>query len=278
MFCEREILQVLITIQQNDKYTKKKTRQQLTKVGDIHLQIGPDKTVPVEHVRNLGYIMDKFLMDGPHINNFTSTCYCMLCDIAKVRPNMNKRTAQLIMQALVVSCMDYCNSLLAGSMKYQLNKLQHIQNMDCQVICNLKKNDHVTPSMKGLHWLKIWERILYKLCLLIYRCQNGLSPEYLADLLPSKTHSRALMSSTGNAIPPAHFKNNQCHRSSFSSAGLMAWNSLLPAVKTCHPIDTFKLSLKTHLFNILTVKHSNNGLCQFLKMLYKFILLLLYLI
>ena len=41
------------------------TRQQLTKVGDIHLQVGPDKTVDVEHVRNLGYIMDKFLKNGP---------------------------------------------------------------------------------------------------------------------------------------------------------------------------------------------------------------------
>ena len=55
------------------------TRQQLTKVGDIHLQIGPDKIAPMEHVRNLGYIMDKFLKNGPHINKLTSTCDCMLC-------------------------------------------------------------------------------------------------------------------------------------------------------------------------------------------------------
>ena len=148
-------------------------RQQLAKVGDINLQIGPDKVVPVDHVKNLGYIMDKFLKNGPHFNKVTSTCYCMLCDIAKVRSSMDKRMAQLIMQALVLSHMDYCNSLLAGTTQFQLNRLQHIQNMGCQVICNLKKNDHVTPSMKGLHWLKICERILYKLCLLVCKCQKG---------------------------------------------------------------------------------------------------------
>ena len=71
------------------------TRQQLAKVGDIHLQIGPDKVVPVKHVRNLGYIMDKFLKNSPNINKLTSTCYCMLPDIAKVRSNMHKRMAQL---------------------------------------------------------------------------------------------------------------------------------------------------------------------------------------
>ena len=218
------------------------TRQQLTKVGDIHLQIGPDKVVPMDPVKNLGYIMDKFLKNRLHINKLTSTCYCMLCDIAKVTSSMDQRMAQLIMQGLVLSCMDYCNSLLAGTAQYQLNK--HIQNIGCWVICNLKKNDHVTPSMKGLHWLKIHKRILYNLCLLVYKCHNGLSPKYLADFLPSKTHSRALRSSTNNTIPPAHFKNSQCHRSSFSSAGLMTWNSLLLAVKTSHPTDNFKSSLK----------------------------------
>ena len=188
--------------------------------------------------------MDKFLKNGPHVNKLTSTCYCMLHDIAKVRSSIDKRMAQLITQALVLSCMDYCNSLLAVTTQYQLDKLQHIQNMGCQVICNLKKNYHITPLIKGLHWLKIHERILYILCLLVYKCHNGLSPEYLADLLPSKTHSRALRSSTNNAIPPAHFKNSQCHRSSFSFAGPMAWNSLPLAVKTSHPIDNFKSSPK----------------------------------
>ena len=107
------------------------TRQQLTKVGDIHLQIGPDKVVPGDQVRNLGYLMYKFLRNGPHINKLTSTHHCILHDIAKVRSSMDKRTAQLIMQDLVLSCMDYFNSLLAGTAQYQLNKLQCIQNMGC---------------------------------------------------------------------------------------------------------------------------------------------------
>ena len=80
--------------------------------------IGPDKVVPIEHVRNLGYIMDKFLKNGPHINKLTSICYCMLWDIANIRSNMDKRTAQLITQALVLSHIDYCNSVLAGTTKY----------------------------------------------------------------------------------------------------------------------------------------------------------------
>ena len=145
---------------------------------------------------------------------------------------------------------DYCNSLLAGSLQYQLNELQCIQNMCCQVICNIRKHDHVSPAMKGFHWLKIPDRITYKLCLLVYKCQNNLAPRYLSDLLPSSPSSRLLWSSQSDNIYATYFKNSQCQHSSFSSAGPRAWNSLPRVIKTAQSLDTFKALLKTHLFNI----------------------------
>ena len=120
-----------------------RTRQQLSKVGDIRLHISNDTVIPMGYVRNLGYIMDSLLKNGPHINKITSSCYCMLHNIAKIRPHLDTKTVQLIIQAVVLSCIDYCNSLLAGSAQYQLDKLQCIQNMSCRVICNPRKYDHV---------------------------------------------------------------------------------------------------------------------------------------
>ena len=107
------------------------SRQQLSKVGDISLHICNNTVIPVDHVRNLGYIMDNLLKNSPHVNRIITSCYCMLCDIAKVRPCLDTKTPQLIIQALVLSCMYYCNSLLAGSAKYQLDKLKCIQNIAC---------------------------------------------------------------------------------------------------------------------------------------------------
>ena len=56
-------------------------RQQLSKVGDISLHICNDIVTPVDHVRNLGYIMDSLLKNGPHIKNHQqlllhATKYC----------------------------------------------------------------------------------------------------------------------------------------------------------------------------------------------------------
>ena len=226
------------------------TRHQLSKVDDISIHIGNDTVKPVNHVRNLGYVMDSLLKNGPHVNKITSSCYCTLRNIAKIRPNLDTKSAQLITQALVSSCLDYCNTLLAGSPKYQIDKLQRIQNMSCRVICNISKYDHVSPAMKDLHWLKIPERIIYKLCLLVYKCRNNLAPKYLSNLLPSRTSSRMLRSSQSVNIIGAYFKNSQCQWSSFSSIGPRAWNSLPTRVKTAQSLDSFKSLLKTHLFTI----------------------------
>ena len=173
---------------------------QLSKAGDISLHICNDTVIPMDHVRNLGYIVDSLLKNGPHVNKITSSCYCMLHYIAKVRPRLDTKTAQLITEALGLSHMDYCNSLLVGTSQYQIDKLQCIQSMGCQVICNLRKYDHVSPAMRSLHWLKIHERITYKLCLLVHKCHNILAPKYLSGLLPSRANVRLLKSSKSDNI------------------------------------------------------------------------------
>ena len=77
------------------------TQQQLSKVDDISLHIGSDTIKPTDHVRNLGFIMDSLLKNGSHVNKITSSCYCKLRDIARIRPSLDTKSAQLIVKALV---------------------------------------------------------------------------------------------------------------------------------------------------------------------------------
>ena len=91
------------------------TQQQLSKLDNISLHISSNTTKPTDHVRTLGFIMDSLLKNSSHINKITSSSYCKLHDITRIRPSLDTKTAQLIVQALVLSNINYCNSLLAGS-------------------------------------------------------------------------------------------------------------------------------------------------------------------
>ena len=47
--------------------------------------------------------------------------------------------------------------------KYQINRLQHIQNALARTVVQAPKFQHDTPILKSLHWLKVSEWIEYKI-------------------------------------------------------------------------------------------------------------------
>ena len=194
--------------------------------------------------------MDKYLKNKDHINRITSSTYNILRKIHQSISLLDKHTTKINMQALVLSKLDYCNSLLLGSPEYQLDKLQCIRNMACRVIFQLRKLDHITQYLKLLHWLKIRERIAHKIAFLIHKCKNNQAPVYLQDLLPSKHHERLLRSSMTEYLNSDFCKNTHTVRSSFSAAGPRIWNLPPLDTKTEKCTNTFKKKLKTHLFKI----------------------------
>ncbi len=63
---------------------------------------------------NLGVIFDDQLTFKEHIAKTARSCRFALHNIRKIRPFLTEHAAQLLVQALVVSRLDYCNALLAG--------------------------------------------------------------------------------------------------------------------------------------------------------------------
>jgi len=63
--------------------------------------------------------------------------------------------------------------------------LQQIQNSLARAVVKAPKSSHITPILKSLHWLKVNERIEYKLLSLSYKVLTTSQPSYLN---PLKTH------------------------------------------------------------------------------------------
>ena len=240
------------------------TQQQLQKISHISIQIGEDLVTPVDMVWNLGFFMDKYLKYKDHINRITSNTYNILRKIHQPRSLLDKHTTKIIVQALVLSKLDYCNSLLLGSPEYQMDKLQHIQNMTCRVIFQLRKHDHIMQYLKLLHWLKRRERIAYKIAFLIHKCKDNQVPVYLQQLLPSKHHESLLRSSMTEYLNSDICKNTHTLRSSFSAAGpryeiYYHWtqkqkNALIPSRRSLKLIF-----LKYHVHKILYFIYVNTN-------------------
>ncbi len=106
------------------------------------------------------------------------SCRFVLHNIRKIRPFLTEHAAQLLVQALVVSRLDYCNALLAGLPSNTIKPLQMIQNAAARLVFNEPKRTHVTPLFISLHWLPVAARIKFKTLMLAYRTTTGSAPSY----------------------------------------------------------------------------------------------------
>ena len=133
------------------------SKQNLLKADakNTSVQIRNDNITCVDTVHDLGFIVDNELKSTAHINKLSSTLFITTRTIARIRHLIDKEMTKTLMQALVLSELDYCNSLLVGTSEYNLDKLQRIQNMSCWVINNLMKYNNITNHLQDLHWLRI---------------------------------------------------------------------------------------------------------------------------
>ena len=107
----------------------------------------------------------------------------------------------MLVNPLVISRLDYCNSLLCDIPKYgQREKLRRIQNTAAKMVTEAFSSDHITQIFKSLHWLPVEARVNFKILLITYKILNGQSSGYLEPLIKEYHPSRALRSSSRSQL------------------------------------------------------------------------------
>ena len=121
------------------------------------------------------------------------------------------------------------------------------------VIFHLRRSDHITDALVSLHWLRVPERIQFKIAVLTYRVPHGNAPRYLGPLtstvdVPGR---RALRSAGTNrlVVPPVRLVTVDS-RAFFAAAH--TWNSLPEHTVSASTLQSFKRHLKT-----LLLQHSS---------------------
>jgi len=64
--------------------------------------------------------------------------------------------------------LDYGNSMLVGIPAYLTCRLQSVLNAAARLVFHLRRSDHVTNALVSLQWLRVPERIQFKIAVLTY--------------------------------------------------------------------------------------------------------------
>ena len=98
--------------------SKYRPRPHLSKV-----QIGSECMEQSNTVRNLGVLFDQTPSFGEHVSKLYKSSHYHLRNISKIRKYLDENSTETLVHAFVSSKLDYCNALLIGLQKYQIDRL-----------------------------------------------------------------------------------------------------------------------------------------------------------
>ena len=198
-----------------------------------HIHVCDERVLASPRAGNIGVLFDESLNMVPHVTAMCKSAFYHLRKIRLIRKHLTFDAAQLLVQALVRSKLDYCNSLLYGLPKNVNKQLQRLQNAAAGVVTLSSKVCHITPVLANLHWLSIYLWIESKI----------LSMDMI--LLISKiffnvTFRYGILGLHKNLLVMPAFNINSYGRRTFSVATPLLWNSLPQHIRHAGSLDFLK--------------------------------------
>ena len=138
-------------------------------------------------VQNLGVTLDSTLLLHQHVMNVCRVAYLEVRCINSIEIFCPSDAVKTLVCSLVLSHIDYCNSLLVGLPQYLAA---------ARSILRTPRSEHISPLLQNLHWLPVNRRTLHKVAALCHSSLSGSGPQYLSDLTHVYTPARSLRSSS----------------------------------------------------------------------------------
>ena len=176
-------------------------------------------------------------------------CHFHLRNLWRIRRFINTTTCHHAVRALILSRIDYCNSLFTVLTSNDKKKIDSVVNRAARLIYAVGRGTHTctSPLLREIHWLPFSKQFFFLLCLYVFKILNEKSPSYLTNTITLYKPTRNLRSAQDTlrlVIPRSHFVSVDKR---FTIAASSAWNTLSLPIRQITNIDTFKKQLKTFL-------------------------------
>ena len=137
------------------------TRQSLHKFGLTSVSLADTSIQLTGHIKLLGVTLDSTLSLVKHVSTVARSYQPW--SLSHIRHLLTVDVTAALCRCLILSRLDYCNSLLRQLSSASLQKLLRIQRKAARLV--IGGDVEPTDAMISLHWLPVPERIKFKVAL-----------------------------------------------------------------------------------------------------------------
>jgi len=180
------------------------------------------------------------------VQQTASRCFATLRQLRSIRRCIPTSVFHFLVSALVLSRLDYCNSLLIDLPLTHIQRLQSVQNAAARLIFNLRRCDHFTNA-----FIRAPERIIFKVATLTYHCMVLRTTLLGVVIHMCRRHAaptQAYRSASTEQLDVPTCRRSTIGGRAFPVAGAKVWNSLPSDNRSASSLPVFKNRLKTYLF------------------------------
>ena len=125
-------------------------RYQLKKIDHQLLSARFPGVVFQDSVMDLGVTLDGELTMSTHVGNICRSGFYHLRQLRLIRRHLTDATAATLVHAFVLTRIDYCNAVLVGTTKQQLNRLQMVLNTAARLLLRIPNFGHIVGDHRHL--------------------------------------------------------------------------------------------------------------------------------
>ena len=146
-----------------------------------NIKIGETKIHRTSKIKFLEVYLDEQLILKDYIQNKTKKANYTLMLICNICKYINIDPTKMLLCTLVLSQLDYVDSILSRTLTTTITPYQTIQNFAARIAYKKSRREHVYTCLQELHWLPVKYRSKFKLLTIVYNALQGKAPQYLKE-------------------------------------------------------------------------------------------------
>ena len=193
----------------------------------------------VKEHKVLGVIIDNELKWQTQINAITTKFSRSLFLLNQLKPYIDTNARKMFFHAHCLCHINYASVIWDSAASTHFKRLHSLFKRAIKIILPDPSLTTFEKQSK-LNILPLQKMLQYNKCLLVYKVQNELAPEYLSQFLMSATNR---YDSENYILPRTRI---DLFKTSFAFSGASLWNTLPSYARTCSSFKIFKHALYEH--------------------------------